>query len=95
MLVYSTERFIKAHLDIDRSYFNHNYDRIARDAICGNCGYVIGEQSHYTHFRSKEFSFDDSHKNEWICCPKCGEPFYNTIETDKAFIKKEETHENK
>ena len=97
MLVYSTERFIKAHMAPD-TYHNHSYDRMTRDAICGNCGYIIGEQVRYTHLRSKEFYFDDHHKNDWKCCPKCCTRFYDDIDidTDKTvFLKKEEPNNEK
>lgn len=76
MLVYSKEKSIKAHEDINRPYYNHSYDRYVRDAICGNCGKVIGEQVKYPDFH-KEFRFDEEYeKEEYKFCPYCGEAFY-------------------
>lgn len=72
MLVYSSERFIRAHEDVRDSHKNHSYDRYVKDAICGSCGTLIGEQAKYPTW-DKEFSFVEKERNQWICCPFCGQ----------------------
>jgi DNA-directed RNA polymerase subunit RPC12/RpoP len=74
MLVYSKERFIKAHEDVGNPYYNHSYSRYVRDVIC-TCGETIGEQDNYPDF-NKGFSFDSSEKNKYNFCPYCGLKFY-------------------
>ena len=71
MLIFGKERFIKAHQDVTRDYYNYSYDRVVKDAICNKCGMVIGEQVKYEI--ESEFSFDKDEKNNWKFCPYCGE----------------------
>ena len=71
-MFYSSERFIKAHQNRD-PYYNHSYDRYVRDAICGACGKLIGEQNKYPSF-DKKFYFGDE-KDEYMFCPYCGNKF--------------------
>lgn len=72
-MFYTNERFIKAHQDISRPYYNHSYDRYVRDVLCVACGRTIGEQSKYPDF-SKEFYFE-SEKDKYTNCPYCGHKF--------------------
>lgn len=73
MLFYSRERFIKAHQDVTNPYYNHSYGRYVRDAICSNCGKVIGEQVKYDI--EKTFSFAERDFRDYKHCPYCGEAF--------------------
>ena len=72
-MFYSKPRFIKAHQDVTKQYYNHSYDREVRDVICSNCGNVIGEQVKYVIW--EEFGFVDAEKDNYICCPYCGHKF--------------------
>lgn len=75
MLVYSSEKFIGAHENTSISYRNHSYDRHVRDAICGNCGKLIGEQIKYPNF-DKQFYFENTETRKWKHCPYCSEKLY-------------------
>ena len=72
-MFYGSERFIKAHQDRINPYYNHSYDRYVRDAICGACGKLIGEQSKYPDF-DKRFHFRNE-KDNYMYCPYCGHKF--------------------
>lgn len=72
-MFYGSVRFIKAHQDTRISYYNHSYDRYVRDALCSECGKIIGEQAKYPDFH-KEFYFNDE-KNDYEYCPYCGHKF--------------------
>ena len=73
-MFYSNTRFIKA---------NHPnaYDKEVRDALCRNCGCVIGEQLRYPHLKSEVFNFA-SEKDSYEYCPHCGHKF---VKTNKEF----------
>ena len=75
MLVYSNEKFIKAHENTSISYRNHSYDRHVRDAICANCGTVLGEQVKYFNI-DKQFYFGNAEMRNWKYCPYCSEKLY-------------------
>lgn len=73
-MFYGKTRFIKAHQNRSISYYNHYYDREVRDAICSNCGVIIGEQVKYD--MDKKFHFDDTkEKDNYSYCPYCGHKF--------------------
>ena len=65
MLVYSSPRFY------EREKYHTYYDRETRDAICGNCGHIIGIQERYPDWESKEFSFEEREKKGYKYCPYC------------------------
>lgn len=71
MLKFANEKFIPAHHDITKEYYNHSYDRKVRDAFCSECETVIGEQVKYE--MDEEFSFVDRKYNDFRYCPNCGE----------------------
>ena len=74
-MIYSNERFIKAHQDRQSPYYNHSYDRKVRDALCSKCGKIIGEQYNYVDF-DKKFEFHEQpEKNDYMHCPYCGHKF--------------------
>ena len=71
-MIYGTERFIKAHMDRTIPYYNYSYDRYVRDAICFECGRILGEQIKYEGCESFRFGDEkDSYRN----CPYCGHKF--------------------
>ena len=72
-MIYGNKRLIYAHQDVSRPYYNHSYDRDVRDALCSECGKVIGEQVKYPDFE-KDFSFGDE-KDKYTHCPYCGHKF--------------------
>ena len=73
VMIYGSEKFIKAHQDVRNSYYNHSYDRCVRDALCSECGKVIGEQNKYPDF-AEEFFFGNE-KDNYTHCPFCGHKF--------------------
>jgi hypothetical protein len=76
MLLYSSEKFIRAHQDVSKRYYNYSYDRYVRDAICNKCGAVIGEQERFPDFDNhNHFRFAEDEKNKFKFCPYCGEKF--------------------
>ena len=70
---YSKERLIYAHEDRKNPYYNHSYNRYVRDAICSECGQLIGEQLRYPDF-NEDFRFVDE-KAHYKHCPYCGHKF--------------------
>ena len=80
-MFYSRVKTIKAHQDRSVPYYNHSYDREVRDALCSNCGVVIGEQVKYPDF-DKDFHFDSKEKDSFSFCPHCGHKF-NFNKTEK------------
>lgn len=72
-MFYGSEKFIKAHQDTRVHYYNHSYDRYVRDALCSECGKIIGEQNKYPDFDT-DFYFVDE-KNDYTHCPYCGHKF--------------------
>lgn len=72
-MFFSNKRLIYAHQDRNRPYYNHSYDRDVRDALCSECGKVIGEQVRYPHFK-ESFHFEDE-KAKYTHCPYCGHKF--------------------
>ena len=73
MLVYSSEHF---HSKVN----GHCYEYYSRDAICGNCGIIIGRQTCYNYSKGnkdkREYYFEDREKNNYKFCPYCGKPLY-------------------
>lgn len=72
MIVYSSEHF---HSTVN----GHGYKYYSRDAICGECGCVIGRQECYDYNKDKskmKFSFREREKNSYEFCPYCGKPLY-------------------
>ena len=72
-MIYSNERFIKAHQDIRNPYYNHSYDRYVRYAFCFECVKTIGEQKMYPDVDT-DFHFCDERDN-YTHCPYCGHEF--------------------
>ena len=70
-MIFKNEKFIKAHENIESSYYNHSFDRFVRDAFCSKCNNFIGEQVKYPDLQ-KKFSFSENDKNEYVFCPFCG-----------------------
>ena len=64
MLVYSSSSYVP------KAPGGHGYEHYTRDAICGNCGKVIGNQIKFTD--EEGFYFYTREKNEYIYCPYCG-----------------------
>ena len=65
MLVYSS-----GHFNPKRN--GHGYEYYSRDAICGECGSVIGKQDCYDTKEPKKYFFYDREKNDYKFCPYCG-----------------------
>ena len=63
MLIYSNEFYISNN--------GNGYELYERDAICGNCGYVLDRQERYKG--NKDFTFSETIKTKWKFCPVCGE----------------------
>ena len=72
-MFYSNPYFIKAHQNRSIRYYNNGYDREVRDAICSNCGAVIGEQQKYEI--ENQFHFIENEKENYTHCPYCGHEF--------------------
>ena len=65
MLVYSSGQFVGKRN-------GHGYEYYKRDAICGECGSVIGEQNCYEHSpKEQEYFFKDRDKQKYKFCPYC------------------------
>ena len=67
MLVYSNSFYIKDN--------GNGYSLHIRDAICSNCGKIIGRQEKYERMY-KEFAFSNREKAEWGYCPYCASKLY-------------------
>lgn len=81
MLVFSSPRF-------NPKRDGHGYEYYSRDAICGECGSVIGSQSCYEHKPMEEkFYFENRDKNYYEFCPYCGKKL------KKIILKKDDCYE--
>ena len=78
-MYYGSERFIKAHQDISNPYYNYSYDRYVRDAFCGACGKLIGEQEGYPDFDNFTRFYFFNEKDNYMHCPYCGNRFEKII----------------
>ena len=68
MFVYSSPNF-------NPKRNGHGYEYYSRDAICGECGSVIGRQECYNYTKEpREYSFYNREKNNYEFCPYCGKP---------------------
>ena len=83
MLVYSSAKF-------NPKRNGHGYEYYSRDAICGECGCVIGRQECYNYNKDEskmKFSFREREKNSYEFCPYCGKKL------KKIILKKDDCYE--
>ena len=69
MLVYSNSFYEQANIT------NSGYDREIRDAICNQCGKVVGRQQKYCGI-DDDWSFEKRDYNDFKYCPYCGRSVY-------------------
>lgn len=68
MLVYSSGKFVGKRN-------GHGYEYYTRDAICGECGKIIGSQDCYELSpKEQKYFFRDRDKKHYVFCPYCGKP---------------------
>lgn len=58
---------------VTHRYYDGSYYKDVREALCSECGELIGEQVRYTHIDA-DFRFRDE-KELYKYCPYCGHKF--------------------